>query len=183
MKKKPIRVDASYSPLSQPPAEAIKPEKLSTKRPRAPRSWPAARAGNQVLLLAALSKQHVCLAMLHYEGNGDEGAPAEVKLFADEHGYTAVAEADAAADSPIAIWVARPGNAQPEQQATRFARESMTLVEALELFGWEAVEHLHGGFWNGSGGEGDVRFHPATGTVTVCHDDYITDTIHTETRL
>ena len=183
MKKEPIRNDVSHPSLSHPSVAAITVRKRSSRRPRAPRSWPATRAANQALLLAALSMQQVCLATLHYEGNGDEGAPAEVKLFTDEHGEITVAEPTAAADSPISIWVARPGPHQPEHKATRFVREAMTLEEALELFGWEAVEHLHGGFWNGAGGEGDVRFHPATGTVMVCHDDYITDTIHTETRL
>ena len=183
MKKVPIRDDASHASVSHPSAAAMTARKRCTKRPRAPRSWPAARTANQALLLAALSKHQVCLATLHYEGNGDEGAPAEVKLFVDEHGETTIAESTDVADSPISMWVARPGPDQPEHRATRFVREAMTLEEALEFFGWEAVEHLHGGFWNGAGGEGDVRFHPATETVMVCHDDFITDTIHTETRL
>ena len=178
MKNLPIRSDAAHAPVMANTAR-----KQGIKRLRAPRNWKAARAANKVLLLAELSRQQVSLATMHYEGQGDEGAPATINLFLDDEGEIAIADPVTTAAILTSIWASRARPDQAECKATRFVRESMTIEEAVESVGWEAVEYLHGGFWDGAGGQGDVRFHPGAGTLVVSHDDYITDTIHTETRL
>lgn len=186
MNEVPVRDDTPLASLSLQPVVANA-TTLSTKRARprarAPRNWPAARLANKALVLAALRKHQVCLATMHYSGQGDEGSPAEVSFFTDEDGQTALSDSTEVALSTTSIWTPRPEPSQPEHKAKHFVKEAMTLEAAVEFFGWEAVEHLHGGFWNGSGGEGEVRFHPAAGTVVVCHDDFITESLHTETRL
>lgn len=57
------------------------------------------------------------------------------------------------------------------------------LKETLDEFAWDCVSVEHEGFWNNEGGYGEVDILVDAGTVTVSHNDYVTETVFSMTSI
>jgi len=58
--------------------------------------------------------------------------------------------------------------------------EKSTLKEALDDFTWSEIENHEGGFYNNDGGYGEIIFDVKEKTITMAHNNYITETVYEE---
>jgi hypothetical protein len=130
---------------------------------------------NRTVLLDALRAAGAASAVIAYSGNGDSGNATEIRIL------------DAAGQD-----IPGTQNVTVRQQASRFvhgkwlateSEVSLPLSDALDAFADRAVGHYHTGFENGDGGDGEITFECAAGTVCLSHRDFYTEHIATDTDL
>lgn len=137
---------------------------------------------NKRLLLLHLRQRHVGMATVTYEGGGDEGNTNGVYLFmADSQAQGASEAVHAELLAPVPFWVLDEQLSHRQGRGLVFKLCQTGLESALDETAWELVTDLHGGFFNGDGGAGEVRFHAATQTVVVAHNDHYTASHLSET--
>jgi hypothetical protein len=137
---------------------------------------------NKQLLLLHLQLRRVGLATVTYEGGGDEGNTNGVYLFLTDHqAPSASATTQAELLTQVPFWVLDEQLSHRQGQGLVFKLSQAGLEQALEETAWELVTDLHGGFYNGDGGAGELRFHAATQTVAVAHNNHYTASSFSET--
>lgn len=62
----------------------------------------------------------------------------------------------------------------------RFEDTNKPLKEVIDEFAWEAIESNEGGFYNNDGGYGEIIFDVKERTITMAHNNYITETQYEE---
>jgi len=59
-------------------------------------------------------------------------------------------------------------------------REKQTIKDALDEYAWDTIESHQGGFYNNDGGYGEIIFDVKGKTITMAHNNYITETQYEE---
>ena len=137
---------------------------------------------NKGLLLLHLQLRHVALATVTYEGGGDEGNTNGVYLFmADSQAQGDTEAVHAELLTHVPFWVVDEQLSHRQGHGLVFKLSQTGLEKALDETAWELVTDLHGGFFNGDGGAGEVRFHAAAQTVVIAHNDHYTASNFSET--
>ena len=160
-------------------ASAERTEQLIPPRAgKPPTSLAKAQALNRQTRLAALRALGVGLATVRYEGGGDEGNTTETTFATadgQEPNYTGHVD-----ESVVQLWDINPS---VPGRRRRFVPQKTPLIDALEAFAFEASSTLHGEWWNGHGGQGEVTFNPGANAILVKHEDFHIDVTLTETLL
>lgn len=171
---------APLTPVSATPLD----EAVAQSRLTPPSSTKQAGQVNKRLLLLHLQIRQVGLATVTYEGGGDEGdTQGACLLMADPQAPGAAAAAHAELLAKVPIWVIDRKRSYQKGRGLVFKLEKTDLEQALTETAWELATDLHGGFYNGDGGAGEVRFHPTAQTVVVAHNDYYTASRFSETAV
>lgn len=55
-----------------------------------------------------------------------------------------------------------------------------TIRDAVDEFAWDGIESNEGGFYNNDGGYGEIIFDVKDRTITMAHNNYITETQYEE---
>lgn len=130
---------------------------------------------NKRLLLAALVNAGARVARITYEGSNDEGGIESVNVKMSE-GTTF----DPA--TPVTVFV-NEGEYVGDAWSTRVVPREVHLEDALRDFAEEAIGRYHPYYEDGNGGGGEVTFDCEAKTIHIEHNDYYTDSDHTETQL
>ncbi|MCL1960606.1 MAG: hypothetical protein FWG56_02230 [Desulfovibrionaceae bacterium] len=130
---------------------------------------------NKALLLDALKSAGAIRAAVTYSGGGDEG-------YADGIVATAADGKPIRLSAPVSLYVVRSDFIDGQWQSAIVLKE-LPLEDALSNFAMEALEERHAGWEINDGGEGEVVFDCAKGVVRIEHNDYYTESEHTETTL
>lgn len=147
---------------------------------KAPRSESQVGVLNKVLLLDHMRQLHIALAVVSYEGGGDEGTTTGVELVMESgQGETTEIEPLDAAAVQVSVW--RRDLRSRARKKLAFKLLAMSLQAALEETVWSLVLDECGGFYNGCGGAGEVRFRMDTQTVLLAHKRYYTASKYSET--
>jgi len=118
-------------------------------------------------LIAALKRHDVALAVIHFDGCGDEGQIDDVSFF----------KADGAAISMLLTKeapAAEDGTPTPSLHA---------LHAELEAFAYHTLGEIHGGWEDNDGGYGEITIDVAEGTATLDLNQRIVTTHCTMTEL
>jgi hypothetical protein len=130
---------------------------------------------NRTVLLEALRAAGAASAVISYSGHGDEGNANDI-LIVDTTGQ------EVSGDQTVTIMREDTRYVDGEWQSTHTLAD-MSLRDALDAFADRAVDGYHPGYWNGEGGEGDITFDVAAGTVHMAHRDHYVERVHTDTDL
>jgi hypothetical protein len=123
---------------------------------------PFAKAKRAVL--RALRARSIARVEIEYDGEGDSGQIGGIHAYDAKNGPVGI-------DRPVKLAL-RNG-----QKPIRYG----SFTEALDDFAWTVLEELHYGFYNGDGGFGTIAIDAVKGTVTIDHNDRVSDVLNTET--
>ena len=138
---------------------------------------------NKLLLLQHMREHSIALATVSYQGGGDEGNTTGVELImVARDGQNPAVDPPEEAMRMAPFWLPDVGRTIQASKVF-FKLSQMPLEPALDETAWALVTDLHGGFYNGCGGSGQVRFHMDTQTVVVAHNDYYTASNFSETQV
>lgn len=118
-------------------------------------------------LIKALAAIKANLALITYDGCGDNGQIESVEAF------RANGKSVSLDTPPFELAV------EASETTGRYA----SLREALDDYAWELLAVNHQGFENDDGGFGTITIDVARGTVTLDHNDRFTDSVNTTTEV
>lgn len=130
---------------------------------------------NRTVLLDALRAAGAASAVVTYSGYGDSGNTNEIQIL-DAEGQ------EIRGNQTVSIQREDGRYVDGQWQSTCFAAD-MSLRDALDAFADRVVGHYHAGYENGDGGEGEITFDCASGTVRMAHRDFYTEHVNTDTEL
>lgn len=116
----------------------------------------AALPGRKVAVLDALRAASITSVSVEYNGEGDSGQ--------------------------VDYIVARKGDSDVDPATTTLSA-GRSLHDEVDDFAWELLDVYHGGFENNDGGQGQITIDVSAGTVTLDHNDRITDLFNTVTEV
>lgn len=148
---------------------------------RPPKTDSKARKLNKLALLHHMQLRQIAMATVEYEGGGDEGETIRVELVTvGLDGQNPQIDPPGEATVLVPFWMQDIERTRRRGKLTfKLARIPFNL--ALDETAWALATDLHGGFYNGDGGNGEVRFHMATQTVLVAHNDHYIASKYSET--
>lgn len=132
-------------------------------------------AHNRAVLLDALRAAGAATAVIRYSGYGDEGNANETSI------VTATGES-LRGDQTVTVVCEDSRYVNDQWQSAQMAAV-ISLRDALDAFADRAVALHHPGFENNDGGEGEITFDCAAGTVCMAHRDYYVESCCTDTDL
>lgn len=130
---------------------------------------------NRAVLLKALQAAGATTAVLSYSGYGDDGSANEIRVI-DAAGHALPG------DSIVTIQQLSLHFAEGQWHSTVVATE-LSLRDALDAFADLAVDRHHPGYENNQGGDGEITFDCAAGTVRMEHRDHFVNSYLTCTDL
>lgn len=116
----------------------------------------AALPGRKAELLAALRAAGITSVSVEYNGEGDSGQVDDI--------------------------LAHRGDTKIKAAATILST-GRSLSDEIDDFAWELLDVYHGGFENNDGGQGQITIDVAAGTVTLDHNDRVTEFLNTVTEV
>lgn len=132
-------------------------------------------ARNRTVLLDALRTAGAASAVIRYSGCGDSGNPTEIDI------VTAAGQ-PVSGDPAVSVIREDCQYVDGQWQSTHTPAD-MSLSAALEAFADRAITRYHPGFENNEGGDGEITFDCAAGTVRMAHRDYYVESCCTDTEL
>ena len=117
-------------------------------------------------LCAALKAKGIAKVSIEYDGEGDSGQVNDIQAFDQKQQPVSL-------DDPFTLALHNP------EEPTTYA----SLYEALDDFAWTALGLYHDGFVNNDGGFGAIAIDAEKATVTIDHNDRITDVDNTVTEV
>lgn len=126
-----------------------------------------ALAENKTTLFEAMAAAGIVLVTFEFDGSGDDGQVTGI------HAFTAVNDEIAfpAMDVPVI-----EANAYGEATTTR----SEKLEQAFEAVAWAVLGYARGGWEDGEGAFGEIRFALADRTVTLDFNERFLDSTHSQ---
>lgn len=115
-------------------------------------------------LLAALRRTRAAIVQIAYDGEGDGGQIVDIR-------------ACSARKRPVKLF----GSVVLDLDETPESYDS--LDQALDAFTWAVLDVYHAGFENNEGGFGTIDIDVAKGTVSIDHNDRISELCNTETEV
>jgi len=137
-------------------------EQMLAEEKRRREHLPAIKAS----LCAALKTKGIAKVSIEYDGEGDSGGVNDIQAFDQKQQPVSL-------DDPVALALHNP------EEPTTYA----SLYEALDDFAWTALGLYHDGFVDNDGGFGAITIDVAKSTVTIDHNDRITDVDNTVTEI
>ncbi|API73562.1 DUF6878 family protein [Ralstonia pseudosolanacearum] len=130
---------------------------------------------NRTVLLEALRTAGAATAVIAYSGYGDSGNANDISLLGADGQEV---------NADLTVHVMREDARYVDGQwQSAHAMVDLSLRDALDAFGDRAVSLHHPGFENNDGGDGEIAFDVAAGTVCMAHRDHYVEHFHTDTDL
>lgn len=130
---------------------------------------------NRTVLLDALRAAGAAYAVITYSGFGDSGNANAIQIL-DTGGQ------EVHGDQAVSVLREDGRYVYGQWQSTQSMGE-LSLRDALDAFADRALDRYHPGFEDNDGGEGEITFDVAAGTVCMAHRDFYVESTHTETDL